>query len=427
MSSERMEPLWTPVEGKIHPVRRTSFLLTRTPKHHRWLATILLALLAVSIVFLVAVPWQQTVVGSGKVTSFAPEARPQTVESTISGRIVKWYVAEGAMVAKGDTIAVLADISVNFLDTNLIGRLTGLRDRTFDAQEQAINVAIQRRRQSEQRYKQATASYENALVQIATARVRFDRADTLYKQNLASRRDLETAQLNLQKAMADSISSAASMNAALQDVDAFRAEEERVISQAFVAMQEADVRLANAAGRVGAGTIVAPIDGTIVRISKFGAGQTVKQGEQLAVIVPTTSDQAVEIYVSGMDAAIVEPGRSVSLQFAGFPAFMFSGWQNVSVGVFHGTVKVIDAVDDGTGRFRLLVVPDSNRRDWPDRRFLRQGTDATGWVMLEEVALGYELWRRVMGFPPEFPVATKPLNAKDGKGASSSMDEKEGS
>lgn len=385
--------------------------LVRTPNMAKWIATFIVGGIISAAIFLIFVPWQQTVVGSGKVTSFLPEARPQTVESVISGRIVKWYVVEGAKVKKGDTICILADINVNFFDRELLDKLKTLRDRTFEAQEQAINVAIQRRKQSEQRYDQARARLDNVLVEVSTARIRYSRADTLFKQDIASRRDLETAQLNLQKAVADSVSTAAAMRSALQDVDAFRAEEERVISQAYVAMQEADVRLANAQGRVGAGTIVAPISGTVVRIAKAGAGQTVKEGELLATIVPTTSDQAAEIYVSSMDAALIEPGRLVSLQFSGFPAFQFSGWQNIAVGIFHGRVKVIDAVDDGSGKFRVLVVPDASMRAWPDMRYLRQGTDVTGWVLLNEVPVGYELWRQFMGFPPQFPVPQSKVSA----------------
>lgn len=393
--------------------------LITTPNMAKWIAWMIVATLVATGIFLAVTPWQQTVVGSGKVTSFAPEARPQTVESVISGRIVRWYIAEGARVEKGDTICVLADFNVNFFDRELLGKLSTLRDRTFEAQEQSINVAIQRRKQSEQRYNQARARLENVAVEISTARIRFDRADTLFKQDLTSRRDLETAQLNLQKAIADSVSTAAAMRSAMQDVDAFRAEEERVISQAYVAMQEADVRLANAQGRVGAGTIVAPISGTVVRIAKPGAGQTVKEGEQLATIVPSTSDQAAEIYVSSMDAALIEPGRLVSLQFSGFPAFQFSGWQNIAVGIFHGRVKVVDAVDDGSGRFRILVVPERSMKDWPDGRYLRQGTDVTGWVLLNEVPIGYELWRQFMGFPPQFPVklsTEKKVEAPEEKG-----------
>jgi membrane fusion protein, adhesin transport system len=378
--------------------------LITTPNMARWIAWIITALIIVTGFFLAFTPWQQTVVGSGKVTSFAPEARPQTVESVISGRIVRWYIAEGAAVRKGDTICVLADININYFDKELLGKLENLRESTFEAQEQSIEVAIQRRKQSEQRYNQAKARLENSIVEVVYARTRYERADTLYDQRLTSRRDLETAQLNLQKAIADSVSWAAALRSALQDVDAFRADEERVISQAYVAMQEADVRLANAQGRIGAGTIVAPISGTVVRIAKAGAGQTVKEGELLATIVPTTTDQAAEIYISSMDAALLEPGRLVSLQFSGFPAAQVSGWQNIAVGIFHGRVRVIDAVDDGTGSYRILVVPDPAMRRWPDARWLRQGTSVTGWVLLNEVPVGYEIWRQFMGFPPQFPV-----------------------
>jgi membrane fusion protein, adhesin transport system len=401
----------------IHPVRRTSMELTATPSIHRTIAIVVGIFLVLLVLCLWFIPWQQTVQGSGTVTSFDPDSRPQTVESAISGRIVKWYVTEGAYVEKGDTIAVLADINVNFLDTNLLSRLRKLRDRTFEAQEQGINVAIQRRKQAEQRYQKAQAEYENALVQVSTARIRYNRADTLYRQDLVSKRDLESALLNLNKSVADSISAAASMNVASQDVDAYRSEEERVISQAFVAMQEADVRLANAQGRIGAGTITAPRSGIIVRIRRPGSGQTVKEGEELATIVPSTTDQAAEIYVSSMDAALISPGRLVSLQFSGFPAFVFSGWQGISVGIFHGRVKVIDAVDDGSGRFRVLVVPDSSMKDWPDQRFLRQGTDVSAWILLEEVPIGFELWRQFMGFPPQFPVsAEQDMKSSSSKG-----------
>lgn len=386
-------------------VRRSALLLVRTRRIHRTFILVVLTMLVILGVALVVVPWQQTVVGSGTVTSFAPEARPQTVESVISGRIARWFIREGAPVQKGDTIVVLTDYNVNFMDRNLLERLQTLRDRTFEAQEKAIEVAIQRRKQAEQRFQQSLARYDNVVVEARTARIRYERADTLFRQDLISRRDLETAQLNLQKAVADSITAQASISAALQDVDAFRSEEERVINQAFVAMQEADVRLANAQGRVGAGIVVAPIDGTVVRIAKAGAGQTVKEGEELAVIVPRTDDQAVQIYVSSMDAALITPGRKVSLQFSGFPAFQFSGWQNIAIGIFHGRVKVVDAVDDGTGRFRVLIVPDTLTRAWPSQRYLRQGTDVSGWVLLDDVPLGYELWRQLMGFPPQFPVS----------------------
>lgn len=383
------------------------FADVRTRGPHATMVSVIVTLVLGTSAFLAFVPWQQTIVGSGKVTSFAPEARPQTVESMISGRVVRWYIQEGASVAKGDTIAILSDINVNFMDTSLLRRLQVLRERTFEGQERSINVAIQRRKQAEQRYLASLARIERVMIDLRVARTRYQRADTLYKDGLVSLREFETSQARLQEVIADSVSAATGMAGAQQDIAAWTADEERVINQAYVAMQEVDVRLANATGRKNAGIVLAPISGTVVRIAKAGAGQTVKEGEELALIVPKTSDQAIEIYVSSMNAAIVEPGRYVSIHFSGFPAFQFSGWQNISVGVFHGTVKVIDAVDDGSGRFRILVVPveDSSYARWPDSRFLRQGTVATGWVLLDEVSVGFELWRQLMGFPPQFPVA----------------------
>jgi multidrug resistance efflux pump len=393
---------------------RSVFRLVTTHKGHRNLVIVLAAMVATMITFLVLVPWQQTVSGSGKVTSFAPEARPQTVESRINGRIVRWYVREGARVRKGDTIAILADINVNFLDSNLLGRLQSLRDNVESAQDRSIAVATERRKQALQRYDASRARLDNARIECATARIRYVRADTLFRQDVVSRREFETAQLNLQKAVADSVNAVASVNVAQQDVTAALAEEERVVNQAIVSVQEADVRLSNTENRLGFGVVVAPLDGTVVRIAKAGAGQTVKEGDELALIVPTTTDQAVEIYVSSMDAALISPGRMVSLHFSGFPAFQFSGWRNVNVGIFHGTVKVVDAVDEGTGRFRVLVVPfeEPGYTQWPDERFLRQGTDASAWVLLDEVSIGYELWRQLMGFPPQFPVPVKDERVK---------------
>ncbi|MBU3680300.1 MAG: HlyD family efflux transporter periplasmic adaptor subunit [Candidatus Kapabacteria bacterium] len=394
--------------------------LLGSPKIHRRLTAVLLTILLGTVLFLIFVPWQQSVVGSGRVTSFTPQSRPQTVESAISGRIMRWYVREGDRVAKGDTIVVLADINVNFMDSEMIERMRLLRNRTFAAQEQSIASALQRRKQSEQRYEAARARYDNTKVESETARIRSNRADTLFRQDLIARRELESAQLALQKAVADSASAMAGLLAARQDIEMFSAEEERIINQAYSTMHEMDIRVANAEGRKGAGVVIAPIDGTIVRVERYGEGMMVKEGTPLALIVPAGDDRAVELYVGSMDAALVEPGRLVSLQFSGFPAFQFSGWRNIQVGVFHGRVKVVDATDDGTGRFRILVVPAEGKQfaQWPSNRYLRQGTDASGWVLLDEVSIGYELWRQLMGFPPQYPVAeTKSSKAKPASGA----------
>jgi hypothetical protein len=50
----------------------------------------------------------------------------------------------------------------------------------------------------------------------------------------------------------------------------------------------------------------------------------------------------------------------------------------------------------------VLVEPESRLvgDTWPAAEFLRQGNQAVGWVFLNRVPLGYEIWRRLNGFPP---------------------------
>jgi hypothetical protein len=61
------------------------------------------------------------------------------------------------------------------------------------------------------------------------------------------------------------------------------------------------------------------------------------------------------------------------------------------------------------------VVPDGEDEPWPSGAFLRQGVRVNGWVFLDRVKLGYELWRRFNGFPPV--VGTEePASKEKGKG-----------
>ncbi|HYF03757.1 MAG TPA: HlyD family efflux transporter periplasmic adaptor subunit [Patescibacteria group bacterium] len=398
--------------------------LVQTPYSMRKFVTALTATVVVIVLSLWLIPWQQTVAGSGKVTSFVPNARPQNIESPISGRIAGWRVVEGDYVRIGDTLAVLQDINTSFMDEEFVEKLEQFRDNSVQSQQAALEVARQRTLQAIQRGEAAEAGYENAKIESATARLRFNRTKELSDDGLASTRDLETAQLNLQKTQADSVRTLTALESARQEVAALKNEESRIRNLAQASISEIELRLGNARQRQRASVIISPIEGVITRIEKPGAGQVVKESEVLATIVPETKDQAAEIMVSSMDAAIIEVGRPVRLQFSGFPAMQFSGLPDFAIGTFGGRVKVIDAVDDGSGYYRVLVEPDTTRDGpWPDNRYLRQGAEVTGWVLLESVSLGYEVWRQINGFPPLIPTK-RTLNGNQEKAGTAEKSEK---
>src|SRR5690606_9221678 len=67
-------------------------------------------------------PWTQNIQAPGLITTRSPEQRPQELHSIIAGRIEKWYVKEGDVVNKGDTILKITEVKENYLDPDLLTR-----------------------------------------------------------------------------------------------------------------------------------------------------------------------------------------------------------------------------------------------------------------------------------------------------------------
>jgi hypothetical protein len=92
----------------------------------------------------------------------------------------------------------------------------------------------------------------------------------------------------------------------------------------------------------------------------------------------------------------------VRFLFDGWPAVQVSGWPGASFGTFEGEVVGIDNNISKNGQYRVLASPsgEGDHGVWPDA--LRPGSGTQALVMLQDVPLGYELWRRLNGFPPRF-------------------------
>jgi hypothetical protein len=63
-------------------------------------------------------------------------------------------------------------------------------------------------------------------------------------------------------------------------------------------------------------------------------------------------------------------------------------------------VFAIDNFASPDGTFRVLVAPDKNDRKWPEQ--LRVGGGSNSMLLLNNVPVGYEFWRQINGFPPDF-------------------------
>ncbi|MEC7521862.1 MAG: HlyD family efflux transporter periplasmic adaptor subunit [Myxococcota bacterium] len=421
--------------------------LVPPPTHARRVALALAGAFVAFILFALLAPWRQNVQGSGRVIAYTPLERQQNVEAPIGGRVVRWHVQEGSTVREGDPIVDISDNDPRFMQRlelrrtaqeaqleTYTQRVSAAREQleaTERAQAQAVRAAEARLRVAQQSVEAARQSEQAADAALETARLNLARRRALEEQGLASQRDLELAILAEQRASTGRESARARVSAAQSELSGKQADLERARADAASARASAQASLQSAiAGEQGARAtlasletqvarqeqqrVLAPRDGTIFRLVANQGGEQVSAGDTLAILVPDTRSRAAEIWVDGNDAAIIEPGRPVRLQFEGWPAVQFAGWPSVAVGTFGGRVAFVDSTDDGRGNFRVVITPDSEDEPWPDTRFLRQGTRVNGWVLLREVSIGFELWRQLNGFPPSLNIP--PTTTAQGSG-----------
>jgi multidrug efflux pump subunit AcrA (membrane-fusion protein) len=184
-----------------------------------------------------------------------------------------------------------------------------------------------------------------------------------------------------------------------------KAEGEQASIQSDIANSQAEVSkltnvYANYNIRNGQYYILAPQDGQVVGARKSGLLELVKEGEQLLSIVPKRQDKAVELFVAPMDLPLLKEGQKVSFIFDGFPAILFSGWPQASVGIFRGEILFIEKTIQENGKYRILVTPDNTSKPWPQMLAIGTGTSAV--ALLNDVPIWYELWRNINGFPADY-------------------------
>lgn len=416
------------------PAKLPALRLVQSSRNARRLANALLGLLVLVIFAMAFVPWQQSARGTGKVVAFVPQERQQTVTSAVEGMVVRVAegLVEGARVKRGDFIVEVEPRAANLVKQleaqmrNLEAKLQTevVKAEVYDrnvvdfqvARDAAVSAAVQMIEAAKAKWDAKIKLVPGYEAKVLQAKKNYERQKGLFDRGVKAAKDVEmlredwdVAESDLESAKLDVLAAQNEYEAKLDERTQKQREAETKVDYARAMKQDAmgktntiqkEMReLEIKQDELDRLVITAPRDGTVFRLLVFERGQLMKKGDPLFTIVPDTTDQAVEMWVSGNDIALVRPGDHVRLQFEGWPAVQFAGWPSVAVGTFGGELMAIDATDDGTGKFRVLVRPEAEE-PWPSERFLRQGARANGWVMLSQVPLGYEIWRQLNGFPP---------------------------
>lgn len=412
--------------------------MVRTGRMIRLFARVTFVILIISIVAMFFVPWRQTARGSGTVVALDPQQRPQPVRSPSKGVVsyVKEGLREGSFVEKDELVLRLTPFAadgVAQLETQIIAmeskaaaamsslevakQAAELQQRSGVSLAESLKQDYQAAKQKWEQSKNEVTSLQAELVdkqnqlriaEEVSAKGLVSREELFSKQQAvaSAKAKVLKAENGVQEFYAALLSKEEEIESKMQEIDIKnRTANQKVLEsmQAINTIEKEIIDLRNKRGELDRLEIRAPRSGQIQQWFGLEGSDTIKEGDQLFVIVPETDELSVEMKVSGNDMPLIKEGDRVRLQFKGWPAVQFVGWPSVAVGTFGGKVNRVFPTDDGRGNFRVVVVPDNHfaREDgWPDDRYLRQGVRANGWVLLRRVPLGYEIWRQLNGFPP---------------------------
>ena len=401
-------------------------------------------LLGLFLFFLILLflPWTQNISSSGHVTTLYQDQRPQQINTVIPGKIIKWYIKEGDIIKKGDTIVQLADTKDDYLDSNLVERTKDqlvskeqkllFYGEKINAIESQINAIEKNRELKINSYENKIEQYKRKLIsdssEVISAEVDYKiateqliRGKQMYNQGVIALVELEKRSAQNNKALAiltekqqKILNTKLEINIAKIDINAIRQEADDKIfkSRSEIATSRGEFAgttgevaknknvLANYISRGNQKWLIAPQDGQIIKAKKSGINEIVKEGEMIVEMVPTKIDHAIELFIEPMDLILINSGQKIRMIFDGFPAIVFSGWPDNSYGTFAGKVSMVENNRNENGKFRILVIPDNQEKPWPKE--LKMGTGVRGFALLKTVPIWYELWRQINGFPPDY-------------------------
>lgn len=399
--------------------------------------------LTVFIIFLILslfVPWTQNIKSEGLITTIEQDYRTQLIVSPIPGKIDKWYVREGQLVQKGDTLVKLLEIKEDYLDPQLIARTeeqiiakneaiqnyggkvtSGLAQISSLKSERIIKIKqIEiKNEQLERKLETENNNLKAAELEFEMAKDQYQRQLKMFENGLVSQTQLQQRNVSFQMAEAKKIAVKNNIIQLQQESLNNQNEKSRIeqeynekinkttgdiygnkgqISTTVGEISKLENLKSNYTIRQQLYYVLAPQDGQIIRSNKSGIGEIIKEGENIMRIVPSSNQLAVELFIRPVDIPLLEVNQEVRIVFDGYPAIVFSGWPQGSYGTFGGNISMIENSTSENGQYRILVRADNNFKKWPKE--LRLGTGANTIILLKDVPIWYEIWRNINGFPP---------------------------
>ncbi|MEO1494580.1 MAG: HlyD family type I secretion periplasmic adaptor subunit [Pseudomonadota bacterium] len=288
------------------------------------------------------------------------EVERLTVEDARLERFIEWLDGIVSVTAPPDTSDVVLDVDGRLQGTGVHQEQTSLLQAQLEDVRTNLNKYRARQVENERSIDVTVASMGRIKATLDLQRERLDAAEALFSRGTASRSvlleaeesfvnlskllDVEARQLALKQSTGASI--AADAEAMLADLKQRALLRRSDISerQATLAQQEAVLTR-----RIESGTLRAPSNGVIDKMSVYTIGAFVEAGVTVLHVVPLGRGLELEAVFPNQDAGFISVGQTANLRLAAYPAERYGLLKAEVVGVS------ADAVEMEEGRWGYTV------------------------------------------------------------------------
>lgn len=251
------------------------------------------------------------------------------ISSQVSGNIKTLYADWNSKVKKGQLVALI--------DPETFQAQADQARAAFHSTQAAVLTAMQQLEKAKSDSSTASANEKNAEAVAAkdhatevNAAAQWSRADELYRQNITTQQDRDTALATYQAAQAQSNADQAAIDAAKQNMVSAQATvraAESGVASAQAQQREAEASLQLAQTNLDHTKILSPVDGTVVA-RRMDVGQTVAatlNPPTIFEIVQDLTQMQVDTNVDESDVGGIAKGQTATFLVDAYPNVTFRG------------------------------------------------------------------------------------------------------
>ncbi|MDQ7069002.1 MAG: biotin/lipoyl-binding protein [Sulfurimonas sp.] len=385
-------------------------------------------------IFMLFLPWQQTVYGTGVLTALNPQQRDYHISATIDGFIEEIYVKENQFVKKGDRLFKMVDLDAQYQNSllsiknnsiqkydNETVKLKNLKEN-LQSQYNIAKITLEIHDKKIAQAKNMLSTLKEQILALKNAKeiafINYKRIETLHKDGIESKRSLELKythylKINAQykKMLLDIQNSENELLIAKQNRENFlhsnsvkvnSLKNSILLTQNLLNTFKQDIKRNSInLSRYKKREVLAKTDGYVVRVYLNDQNRLVKRGENILYFSPIVTQRAIRLQVSDFHMPLLKENLNARIIFYGWPALQVSGWPRIQHGTYAGVIRSIERSSHERGAYYAIITEDTSESLWPSSEQLRVGTQASLWVRLSTVPIWYEIWRLMFALPPK--------------------------